>query len=95
MRKTMSTLLAVSLLGVGLIGCGNSTNTPAASKDSNSTKATSTAEATSTTNAESTSKEDAKKDFDNKELSIAVFQGDMAPIIGMKLSVNSRVLIQG
>lgn len=75
MRKTMSTLLAVTLLGVGLIGCGNSTNTPAASKDSNSTKATSTAEATSTTNAENTSKEDAKKDFDNKELSIAVFQG--------------------
>lgn len=75
MRKTMSTLLAVTLLGVGLIGCGNSTNTPAASKDSNTTKATSTAEATSTTNAENTSKEDAKKDFDNKELSIAVFQG--------------------
>lgn len=75
MRKTMSTLLAVTLLGVGLVGCGNSTNKPAASNDSNATKATSTAQATSTTNAENTSKEDAKKEFDNKELSIAVFQG--------------------
>lgn len=74
MKKTMSTLLAVMLLGVGLLGCGNSNNKPAASNESDSTKATSTAQATSTTNTEKT-KEEPAKDFDNKELSIAVFQG--------------------
>lgn len=74
MKKTMSTLLAVMLLGVGLLGCGNSNNKPAASNESDPTKAASTAQATSTTNAENT-KEEPAKDFDNKELSIAVFQG--------------------
>lgn len=93
MKKTMSTLLAVMLLGVGLLGCGNSNNKPAASNESDPTKAASTAQATSTTNAENT-KEEPAKDFDNKELSIAVFQGDMVRIIGMKLSANSKVLIQ-
>ncbi|GGH10850.1 carbohydrate ABC transporter substrate-binding protein [Paenibacillus segetis] len=69
-KRLISSLLVVSLLSLGLVGCGNSNNNAAATTDTNSKN---------TTNAANEATGDGTKTFENKELNIAVFQGGFGP----------------